>query len=119
MKRRAFTRINLFERATIRYGEQFVGGLVENISLRGLFVQTKEQIPLNLPVEVSVHLSHDSSLSLSATVVRHGGAAGLGMKINRIDMQSLRNLKNLVEKHCGDQELVTRETKKMVSFMLA
>lgn len=119
MKKRAFTRVNLSERATIRYGEQFVGGLVENISLRGLFVQTNQQIPLDLPVEVDVHLPHESALILSATVVRHGDEAGLGMRINRIDMRSLLNLRNLVEKQCGDQDLVTVETKKMVSYMLS
>lgn len=117
--KRAFTRINLSEEATIRYGEQSIGGLVENISLRGLFVQTSQQIPVDLPVEVSIHLPHESSLLLSATVVRHGEEAGLGMRINRIDMRSLLNLRNLVGKQCGDQELAMLETKKMVSYMLS
>jgi len=119
MKNRVFTRAKLSKNATITVGEQTIGGLVENISLRGLFVQTNQHIPLNSSVEVSVQYSHNSSLDLKATVVRHDAEAGLGMRINRMDIPSLVYLRNLVAVHCGDQSRVMDETKKMVSYMLS
>jgi hypothetical protein len=119
VQKRGFTRIKLSERATIRFGEQSIGGMLENISLRGLFVHASQQIPLDIPIEVNVHLPIDPSLVLNATVVRHDEESGLGMRINRIDMRSLLALRNLVEKHCGDRELVSHETKKMVGYLLS
>ncbi|RII25726.1 MAG: hypothetical protein CXR30_18250 [Geobacter sp.] len=119
MKNRAFTRAKFSKNATITVGGQTIGGQIENISLRGLFVQTKHQIPLNSSVEVSVQYSKNSSLDLKATVVRHEAEAGLGMRINRMDIPSLIYLRNLVTVHCGDQNRVMDETKKMVSYMIS
>lgn len=118
MKNRAFTRVGFSEWATISYENQVFGGLVENISLRGLFVQTNQELPLNIPLEVSVHHSINKSLYLSAVAVRHG-KTGLGMRINRMDIHSLVYLRNILEKQCQDPQLVTHETKKMVGYMLA
>lgn len=117
MHNRVFTRVQLSEWATISYDNQDFGGLVENISLRGLFVQTSQEIPLNVPLEVSVHHSIDKSLCLSATPVRQE-KTGLGLRIDKMDLHSLVYLRNLIESQCGDQDLVMHETKKMVGFML-
>lgn len=119
MKNRVFTRAKLSKNATIKVGEQTIGGRVDNISLRGLFIQAEQHIPLNSVVEVSVHHSHNSSLELKATVVRHESDAGLGMMINRMDIPSLVYVRDLVTSCCGDQALVMDETKMMVSYMLS
>ena len=118
MERRVFTRVPLSEWATVSYENQVFGGLVENISLRGLFVQTNQELPLNIPVEVLVHHSIDKSLHLNATAVRYD-KTGLGMRINRMDIHSLIHLRGLVEEQCKDPALVMQETKKMVGYMLA
>lgn len=117
MENRAFTRVGLSEWATVSYEKQVFGGLVENISLRGLFVQTNQELPLNVPVEVCVHHSIDKSLCLSATAVRQE-KTGLGLQINKMDLHSLVYLRSLVEEHCKDPEIVMQETKKMVGCML-
>ncbi len=118
LENRVFTRVNLSEWATVSYENQVFGGLVENISLRGLFVQTNQTLPLNMPVEVNVHHSIDKSLNLSATAVRQC-KNGLGMRINRMDIHSLVYLRGLVEEQCQNPEQVMHETKKMVSYMLS
>lgn len=118
MENRVFTRVGLSEWATVTYNNQVFGGLVENISLRGLFVQTNQELPLNIPVEVSIHHSIDKSLYLNATAVRQE-KNGLGMKINRMDIHSLVYLRGLIEEECKDPQLVMHETKKMVGYMLA
>ncbi len=118
MENRVFTRVELYEWATISHENQDFGGLVENISLRGLFVQTNQELPLDVPIEVSVHHSIDKSLYLNATPVRRE-KTGLGMKINRMDLHSLVYLRNLIGEQCRDQDLVMHETKKMVGYMLS
>ena len=118
MEKRVFTRVGLSEWATVTFANEVFGCLVENISLRGLFVQTNQKLPLNIPVEISVHHSIDKSIYLDATTVRHE-KTGLGMKINRMDIHSLVYLRGLIEEECKDPQLVMHETKKMVGYMLA
>lgn len=118
MEKRVFTRVEFSEWAAVKYKDQNFGGLVENISLRGLFLQTPQKLPTGIPVEVSVHHSIDKSLNLSATTVRQE-KNGIGMKINRMDIHSLVYLRNLLEQQSSDPHMVMNETKKMVGYMLA
>jgi hypothetical protein len=116
LKNRVFTRVVLLEWATITYENEVFGGVVENVSLGGLFVQTNQELPLNIPVEVNVQHSIDKSLNLNAVAVRQE-KTGLAMKINKMDFDSLVYLRALIEKHSGDPELVVYETKKVLDYM--
>lgn len=118
MSKRNFTRVDLSELASVKHENCLHWGLIENISLRGLFFQTSQEIPLHSQVKVSVHHSMDSSLDMKATVVRHD-KGGLGMIIDRMDLQLLIFLRNLLTEKSGDHERVALETKMMVGHMLA
>lgn len=118
MNKRAFTRFELAEWATIRYNNQSYGGMAKNISLRGIYIQTNQRIPLNTPVDISVHHTIDSSLDFTATVIRHD-SNGLGIQINRMDIHSLVHLKEMLAHQCGCQEQAMQETRKMVGHMIA
>ena len=118
MEERVFTRVDFSEWATISYEDQVFGGLVINISLMGLFVQMHQELPLNTPVEVRIHHCIDKSLNLKAVAVRYE-KSGLGMKINKMDIDSVLYLRKLIEENSKDPELVVIETKKMVDSMLA
>lgn len=118
MSKRDFTRVDLSELASVKHENCLHWGLIENISLRGLFIQTSQEIPLHSQVDVSVHQSVDTSLDLKATVVRHDNG-GLGMIINKMDLQLLVFLRNLIAEKSGDHEQVALETRMMVGYMLA
>lgn len=118
MSKRDFTRVDLSELASVKHDNCLHWGLIENISLRGLFFQTSQEIPLHSQVDVSVHHSVDSSLDIKATVVRHD-KGGLGMVINRMDLQLLIHLRNMITEKSGDCERVALETRMMVGHMLA
>lgn len=117
MNNRVFTRIKVAEWATITYANQTFGGMVENLSLRGLFIQTNQRIPMNIPIDISVHHTLDKSMDFNATVVRHT-ASGLGIRINRMDIHSLIHLKGMLSDHYNDPDMAMQETKMMVGCML-
>lgn len=116
MGNREFTRINISEWGTITYQNETFGGQIENISLKGLFIQTSQQLPLHVPVEAKVHHSIDKSLDFNATVVRLDDN-GLGLLINSMDVDSLVYLKKLLAEHSGDQDKVNQEISKVVQQM--
>lgn len=118
MQQRDFTRVELSGWATVKHQDNSNWGRIENISLRGLFIQSCQEIPLNSQVEVSVHQTRDSSLDLKATVIRKEDN-GVGMIINKMDLQLLVYLRNLITEKSGNQERVALETKLMVGYMLA
>ena len=114
MEKRNFTRVEFSECASVKHdGQVFFGG-VKNMSLQGLFIKTDREIPLNDPVEVTVYYSPNSSIYLHANVVRHE-ENGIGMQINRMDVPSFVNLREVVAKQCNDQNLLMRETYKMAA----
>lgn len=116
MDHRDFTRMNISEWGTITYDHETFGGQVENISLRGLFIQTSKQLPLHIPVEAKVHHSIDKSLDFHATVVRLD-ENGLGLLIDKMDVDSLVYLRNLLAEHAGNHKQVVKEIKKVVQKM--
>lgn len=116
MNGRDFTRIDISEWGTITYNNETFGGQVENISLRGLFIQTNKKLPLHEPVEVSVHHSLDKSLDFDATVVRLDDS-GLGLLIDKMDVDSLVYLKKLLVEHSGNEEMALNEVKKKIQLM--
>jgi len=113
---RDFTRISMSEWGTITYNNETFGGQVENISLRGLFIQTSQKLPLYEPVEVSVHHSIDKSMDFTATVVRLD-ESGLGLLIDKMDVDSMVYIKQLLVEHSGDQEKALAEIRKKVLLM--
>lgn len=112
MNRRVFTRVDLSEWASVKYEEQIFFGDVGNVSLQGLFIKTEHEIPLNIPVEVTVYHTPATSIHLSANVVRREGN-GVGMQIKDLDVNSFVHLRNAVAQKCNDHELLLRETYKM------
>jgi len=113
MEKRKFTRVRFSEGASIRYHDQVVWGSIENVSLQGMFINTAQEIPFQIPVQVTAYLSSNSSFKLHATVVRHE-KTGLGLQITQIDAHSFKNLRNIVAQQYIDQDTLMRETYKMV-----
>jgi hypothetical protein len=105
-------------RASLRYGDHAFSCVVENASLRGLFVKTDHEIPLNIPVEVSVKHAPDATAHFDACVVRKEHK-GVGLMIRRMDINSLVYLKGLVAEQCTNQDAVMHETKMMVGYMIS
>ena len=70
MNNRHFTRVNYAVGASISYGNEMIFCNTDNVSLRGMYLKTGREIPLNIPVNVTIYHSNQSSLKVKAWVVR-------------------------------------------------
>lgn len=114
IEKRNFTRVEFSECASIKHDNQVFFGDIKDVSLQGLFVKTEQDIPLHAPVEVTLYHSPESSIYLQADVVRRE-SAGVGLRINRMDVNSFIHLRNVITLKCNDYDLIMRETYKMSS----
>ena len=89
MKKRMHERTDSLTKAMIRYKGASINGVVENLSLKGLFVNTDQKIDVDEQAEISLYfygIDSDLSFSLQATVVRVT-ENGLGFNFQKIDVE--------------------------------
>lgn len=113
MEHRNFTRVNYTVGASISYGNEVVFCNTDNLSLRGMYLKTGHEIPLNIPVHVTVYHSNLSSLKVNAWVVRRE-ENGVGLQIKDLNVDSFVQLRNIITENCKDQGAVLQETYKML-----
>jgi hypothetical protein len=78
-----------------------------------MYLNTEREIPLNIPVQVTVYNSNLSSLKLNAKVVRKSDH-GVGLQINNLNVNSFVQLRNIVTENSEDKGAVMQETFKML-----
>jgi hypothetical protein len=113
MNGRNFTRVNYSVGASIMYGNDVIMCSTDNLSLHGMYLNTKHDLPLNVPVNVTVHHSSQSSFKVNAHVVRKE-ANGVGLKITSLNPKSFAQLRDIVSEKCNDYMKVLTETLSMV-----
>ena len=113
MDNRNFTRVNYSAGASVRYGMEVVNCNTDNLSLHGMFLNTEHDIPLNVPLNVTVYHTNQVSLKVNAKVVRKE-TNGVGLQINNLNVNSFVQLRNVVTEHCSDKGTVMQETFKML-----
>lgn len=118
MENRKFTRVGLFKHASLSYGGQVFSGVVRNASLRGLFFNTEHDIPLDVPVEISVKRLSQSAAHFDARVIRKE-RDGIALLINRMDIGTLVYMRDQLAEKCGNVEAISHETKMMIGHMLS
>jgi len=113
MNSRHFTRVNYSVGASISYGNEVLFCNTENVSLRGFFLKTDHEIPLNIPVHVTIYNANQPSLRVNARVVRREHN-GVGLKINYLDVNSFVQLRKIMTEFSHDPGAITQETFKML-----
>lgn len=111
MEKRKFERVDFKTEAVIRHRGVAFKGEVENLSLKGLFIRTDHQIPLDEQVDVTMFFygsSSELSFSLEANVARITND-GLGLNFRRLDVDSLVRSEQLVTTSDGDRQQVIEE----------
>jgi len=113
LDKRNFTRVAYSVGASIRYDNHVFFGHIQDLSLCGMFICTDGEIPFDKPVQVTVYHAAISSFKLYAQAIRRE-AAGVGLQISKIDVNSFDSLRNIVEQKCNNQNVVMAETFKML-----
>jgi len=113
MDSRDFTRVNYAVGASISYGNEVVICTTDNLSLRGMYLKTRHEIPPNTPVNVTVYDSSLPSLKVNAQVVWQE-ERGVGLQITNLNVDSFVQLRDIVTEKCEDHGAVLQETYKML-----
>lgn len=90
-----------------------------NISLKGALVKTKQPVANTFNGKIcSMALSlnkNGETISMEGKVVHHDGQF-IGIECQHIDLDSITNLKRLLELNTGDEELLERELGEMLKI---
>lgn len=112
MSSRAFTRVDYAVGASISYGDEVIICTTDNLSLRGMYLRTRHEIPLNTPIRVTVYDSNPS-LKVNAQVVWRE-ERGVGVQITNLNVDTFVQLRDIVTESSKDQDTVFQETYKML-----
>jgi len=109
-ERRRFSRILFDAWAELQQDEKSWHAAVVDISLKGLLAREPMawQIDMAKPVHAAIRL--DSNASIQMTVLcRHAKDGLIGFECQHIDIDSISNLRRLVELNLGDPDLLERQ----------
>jgi hypothetical protein len=116
MDSRQFTRVNYAVGASITYGKELIFCNTDNLSLRGMYLKTWHEIPLNCLVNVTIYNSNRTSLKVNACVVRRE-EDGIGLQINNLNVDSFIQLRDIVTENSKDRGAILQETYKMLKCL--
>jgi hypothetical protein len=83
------------------------------MSLRGMYLKTEHEVPLNMPVVVTVYHANQPSLRVNAKVVRQE-EKGVGLQISDLNVSSFVQLRNIITENSADGGAIMRETYQML-----
>jgi hypothetical protein len=109
-ERRQFSRILFDAWAELRQGDKSWQATVIDLSLNGLLVGEPMgwSIDVNKPLVAAIRL--DAHATIQMTVLwRHSRNGQIGFECEHIDIDSISNLRRLVELNLGDPVLLERE----------
>jgi hypothetical protein len=98
MEKRNFDRIPFQTKAIVRSKDATVIGIVDNLSLDGIFLKTPEKLHLNRIVKIELLITGTSSqlsILLDGKIMRHENL-GMAIQFKDIDMDTFFHLKNLI-----------------------
>ena len=116
MEKRNFDRIPFQTKAIVRSKDTTVIGIVENLSLDGIFLKTPEKLNLNRIVKIellSTGTSSQLSILLDGKIMRHENI-GMAIQFKNVDMDAFLHLKNLISYNTSQIEKLNNEFEKFV-----
>jgi ribosomal protein S1 len=111
MEKRKHRRVRFEVTAAVRSGQTRISGMVDNLSMKGMFLNTAETIDGDGPLEISITLSGSSSMlsiMLKGRVVRHT-EAGIAVEFQEMDLDSFIHLRNIIAQNCDDPDALCDE----------
>jgi len=116
MEKRTFARIPFKTKAIVRQKDSTVIGIVENLSLAGIFLKTPERLGLNRLVKIELLFTGTSSqisIILDGKITRHENI-GMGIEFRNLDLDAFFHLKNLITYNTDKIDTVRKKFEKFV-----
>lgn len=111
MEKRTFVRIPFKTKSIVRQKDSTVIGIVENLSLAGIFLKTPERLGLNRLVKIELLFTGTSSqisIILDGKITRHENI-GMGIEFRDLDLDAFFHLKNLITYNTDKIDKVKKE----------
>lgn len=110
-ERRRFTRINFDAATEVKHGDDSWQATLVDISFNGMLLTTETAIDLEIgaSVDLTVHLLGDDVTINTPAVLAHKDDDQYGFSIENLDLDSLTQIRRLVELNLGDEALLERE----------
>ena len=111
MEKRELIRVPFQIDASILYQGQIFQGKIDNLSLKGMFIRTNAQFKLEDTIEITIRLAGESSeleIKVNGVVVRKT-ETGIGVQLEKVDLDSFIHLRNIVAYNSGDEDKVMDE----------
>ena len=109
-ERRQFSRVLFDAWAELRQGDKSWHAAVVDLSLNGLLVGEPMDWAIDTAKPLSAAILLDANASIQMTVLwRHSKNGQVGFECEHIDIDSISNLRRLVELNLGDPELLERQ----------
>ena len=114
-EKRSYCRVNFDKPVSISINDQSRTGLLLDISLKGAMLQleTNEDISIDTVCQLNMALSEQEMIEMHATVVWIGDNQ-LGLRCDSIDLDSITNLKRLLELNMADPAFLDRELASLI-----
>jgi hypothetical protein len=116
MEKRSFARIPFQTKAIVRSKDATVIGIVENLSLAGIFLKTPEKLRINRIVKIELLFTGTSSqlsILLNGKIMRHENT-GMAIQFKNVDMDAFLHLKNLISYNTNQMDKLNEEFEKFV-----
>jgi len=111
MERRKNRRVPFQVIATVHTDQISTKGMVDNLSMKGMFLTTMDTLSGDSPLEISIILSGSSSflsIKLKGRVVRQT-EAGIAIEFQEMDLDSFTHLRNIIAQNTDDADAAYAE----------
>ncbi len=111
MESRKNMRVSFSMTAIIEFESMLIKGEVKDLSTNGMFLITKERIPKDKKISITIHLSGTSSkltINIDGIVVRQEDT-GIAIYFLELDLDSFIHLRNIVAYNSMDEEKIIKE----------
>ncbi len=111
MEKRKNRRVPFEVVANVLSGPMDINGTVANLSMTGMFLNTKERLSGDSALQVSITLTGSSSalsIELKGRVLRQT-ETGIAIEFQEMDLDSFIHLRNIVANNSGDADAVYQE----------
>jgi len=116
MEKRTFARIPFPTKAIVRAKNATVIGIVENLSLDGIFLKTPERLGLNRIVKIELLFTGTSSqlsILLDGKIMRHENI-GMAIQFKDVDLDAFLHLRNIISCSTNQMEKLKGEFQKFM-----
>lgn len=116
-EKRHFVRVTFHNKVKVDFGNKSISGELENISLNGALITFDQPCSLTPSDLATLHLAlseYEHTLQMSA-VLAHHEQNSYGFKFKEMDINTMSDLRRLLELNTGDETEIVHELEFLVN----